>query len=325
MKCKKRAVILAAATAIVSTFFMVGVEIRAGDFETSVSSDVDAEMPSSGATDAEATGAGTGGAEMPSSNAKAEVAAGKKNIRIVAPYLGSATNVYKNEEQALDLKDSSLLKGLYIQWVRPDVYQWNVFISQASDINYSTMWGGHFIFDYYFDVAEKHRNVIGAGFEFIRIDMDAGSKIAPLTDFTLLNAISIPYVRVGRYFLFGSSGGGEGTFGLSVLPWLGVEYEIVNGEVSFVPPWPPSTVTEEIEDRYVFPLVGLNLKATILHFIDAEVKYAARFDADVYFSDVSAIANVFFTRHWGLSYRFKYFENINGSIAYNIWGIAAVF
>jgi hypothetical protein len=117
--------------------------------------------------------------------------------------------------------------------------------------------------------------------------MDAGNNIAPLA---------------GRYFLFGSSGGGgggKGKFGLSVLPWLGIEYKIVNGEVSFVPPGPLSTVTEEIENRYVFPLVGLNVKATLFHFIDAEVKYAVRFDADVYFSDVSAIANVFFTTHWG--------------------------
>jgi hypothetical protein len=314
---------MAAALALVSTFFFAAAEVRAEDVETSNAEDAETsnaeDIETPGAVDAETSGEDAGDARP----------AGKKNIRIVAPYLGTVTNVYENEERGLDLKDSSLLKGLYVQWVRPDVYQWNVFISQASDINYSTMWGGHFIFDYYFDVAEKHRNVIGAGYEFIRIDMDAGSNIAPLADFTLLNAISIPYLRVGRYFLFGSSrgggGGGKDKFGLSVLPWLGVEYEIVNGEVSFIPPGPPTTVREEIEDRYVFPLVGLNLKATLFHFIDAEVKYAARFDADYYFSDVSAIANVFFTRHWGLSYRFKYFENINGSIAYNIWGIAAVF
>jgi hypothetical protein len=324
MKYAARAVFVAMATALVSASFLATADVHAEDLETPGSEVADeaaaAETPVSGAAAAETAPAGT----------EAAGKAGKKSIRVVAPYLGTVTNVYESEERGLELKDSSLLKGLYVQWVRPDVYQWNVFISQASDINYSTMWGGHFIFDYYFDVAEKHRNVIGAGFEFIRIDMDAGDNLS-LNDFTLLNNISIPYLRVGRYFLFGSSrsgeGGGKGKFGLSVLPWLGIEYELVNGELSGVtkPPAPPIQVNEEIEDRYVFPLVGLNLKATFFHFIDAEVKYAARFDADVYFSDVSAIANVFFTRHWGLSYRFKYFENINGSIAYSIWGVAAVF
>jgi hypothetical protein len=256
--------------------------------------------------------------------------AGKKDIRVVAPYLGTITDVYKNEERGLDLKDSSLMKGLYVQWIRPDVYQWNVFIYQSSNINYSTIWGGHFIFDYYFDAAERHRNVIGAGFDFIRIDMDAGDNLDDISDFTLLNTISVPYLRAGRYFLFGSKSGADGGMGglsLSVLPWLGIEYEFVNGNLSGVlkPPAPPLQVKEKIDERYVFPLIGLNVKATLFHFLEGEVKYSARFDADDYFSDVSALANVFFTRHWGVSYRFKYMENVSGSIAYHIWGIAAVF
>ncbi|UCF99526.1 MAG: hypothetical protein JSV89_08295 [Spirochaetaceae bacterium] len=34
---------------------------------------------------------------------------------------------------------------------------------------------------------------------------------------------------------------------------------------------------------------------------------------------------VFFTRHWGLSYRFKYSETGSGTTTYHIGGIAFVF
>ena len=85
----------------------------------------------------------------------AGVSAESGDIRIVAPYLGYVTNVYENADYGLELDDSSLMKGLFFQWVDPKRYQWNTFLYQSSDINYSNLWGGHFIFDLYLGVRER--------------------------------------------------------------------------------------------------------------------------------------------------------------------------
>jgi hypothetical protein len=243
-----------------------------------------------------------------------------KDIRIVTPYLGKIKNIYENKEQDLDLEDSSLMKGLYLQWIGPEKYQWNVFVYQSSDINLSTLWGAHFIFDYYYDVQRKHKNVIGTGFEMIRINMDAENNFTPLSDFTLVNNIYAVFIRTGRYFLFGSR-----NIDYTLLPWLGFELESVRGDISFVPPGPPTTEQEDIKSDYVFSIAGLNFKSRIYHFIEFEVKYAAHFNCDDFLSDVSTMTNIYVSRHWAASYRFKYMENIFGSNRYHIWGVAYVF
>ncbi len=58
--------------------------------------------------------------------------------------------------------------------------------------------------------------------------------------------------------------------------------------------------------------------ATIFHFIELQAKYKATFNADDLLHTVDALANVFFTRHWGLSYRFKYMQTTDGSTSYHI-------
>jgi hypothetical protein len=247
---------------------------------------------------------------------------GAENIRIVVPYLGYIANTYESSDIPEDLTDSSLMKGLFFQWVNPQRYQWNTFIYQSSDINYSILWGGHLIFDLYFGVRERGKFVVGAGIEFIRLDMDAGDNISGLTDFELLNNIIVPYARFGRYFTFGGD-----RLNVSVLPWAGVQPEWVRGDISFTrlfPP-PPSPFYEKTDDEELFGIAGLNTSFSILHFITIDAKYRASFNADEFFSSVDTMLNVFFTRHWGLSYRFKYNETSTGSTSYHIGGIAYVF
>ena len=241
-------------------------------------------------------------------------------LRVVSPYLGVIKNIYENSDQNLDLEDSSLMKGLYFQWINTERYQWNIFIYQSSDINFSTLWGGHFIFDYYYDVAEKHKSVIGVGFDLIALDMDAGDNITPLSDFELTNNIYVPFVRVGRYFLFGLGG-----VDISLLPWIGFEYELVRGKVSFIPPGPPVPFEDDIDSDIVFSLTGLNMRTVFYRFVEIEAKYSARFNSDDFLSDVSLMSNIYFTRKWALSYRFKYMENVFGSNRYHIWGLAYTF
>ena len=100
MKYGMRAVFVVVAAALASALFLATADVRAEDLETpgldAADEAVRAETPGSGATEAETTPAG----------AEAAGKAGKKNIRVVAPYLGTVTNVYENEERGLDLKDT---------------------------------------------------------------------------------------------------------------------------------------------------------------------------------------------------------------------------
>jgi len=248
-----------------------------------------------------------------------------KDIRIVCPYVGPITDVYKNDERNFGLSDNSFLKGVFFQWVNPDLYQWNAFVYQASDINYSSLWGGHFIFDYYFLSGERGKFVIGSGIEYLQINMDADSNITPLTDFEMINNLFIPYTRFGYRFQFN-----YGKFiNISILPWMGVEYQGVRGDLTMImdPPGPaPAATTEEdIDNDDLFAMAGLNFKANLFHMIDLEAKYNGTFDTKNYYSTRTAMINLFFTRQWGISYRIKYMELEKGSDLYNIFGIAFVF
>ena len=85
-----------------------------------------------------------------------------------------------------------------------------------------------------------------------------------------------------------------------------------------------AVVDESIDDETFYGIAGLSLSATIFHFIELQAKYKATFNADDLLHTVDALANVFFTRHWGLSYRFKYMQTTGGSTSYHIGGIAFV-
>ena len=240
----------------------------------------------------------------------AAISTSARDIRILTPYFGHIRNVYDNEKQDIQLDDDGLLGGLFFQWVNPDLYQWNIFLYHAPDVNYSVLWGGHLIFDYYFGVRDAGKWVVGGGLEIIRLDMDAGDEIEGLDNFTLLNNIYVPFVRAGRYFYFSYD-----PVHLSVLPWFGFQPEFVRGELA----------NERIESDEFFAIAGLNVKASIFHFIEVEAKFKATFNAYEYLNTVSGMLNVFLTRNLGISYRMKYFETTVGSNLYHIGGIAIVF
>jgi len=264
-----------------------------------------------------------------------------ETITLAAPYVGWVTNTYEDKIDSggksvtLKLEDSGFLAGLYLQSIDPALYQWNAFAYYSPDVNYSTLWGGHFIVDFYPIGDFLGKYLVGAGVEVIRIDMDAGNNIkvpagpppatTTLEGFTLTNTILIPYARVGKYFVFGFK-----PLRISILPWVGATYESVTGNVKFSaqfvpPPGPKTKVDETFDDSAWYATAGINLKLTLFRFIDVEGKYQATFDGDVYHPSYSVIANVFFSRNWGLSYRYKYMETSGGSDAYNLFGVAYVF
>jgi hypothetical protein len=241
-----------------------------------------------------------------------------EDIRIIAPYLGAITDIQKDDSQGLDLKDTKLIEGLYLQWVNPELYQWNLFVYHSADLNYSTVWGGHFIFDLYFgpDLLGG-KFLVGAGIELMRFDMDAEDNIVPLQDFTQGMTVAVPYLRAGKYFRFG-----DGAVRFSILPWAGVQPMWIRGSGSFVPPGPPTTVDVSLDDYELDGIAGINLKVTLFHFFEVEGKYQATFNAGNYRSVVSVDSNLFITRNLGLSYRFKLAqETSTGTDIYHMAGV----
>ncbi len=249
-----------------------------------------------------------------------------ENVRIAVPYLGVATNAYENDAYDLDTSDSALMEGFFFQWVNPELFLANAFIYHSADINYSRLWGGHLIGDFYVWSNRLGKAAVGAGIEVIRLDMDAGDEFSDsyVYDFELPTTMTIPYVRAGHYFYLGS----RERVALSVFPWVGAEYDITRGEVSLVvdPPGPPPvTVDESIDDETLYGIVGINLGATIARFVELQAKYRLTFNADDLLHTFDAMANLYFSRSWGLSYRFKHMQTTSGSTSYHILGIAYVF
>jgi hypothetical protein len=248
-----------------------------------------------------------------------------ENIRVIVPYLGAATNVYDNPARSLHSEDTKLMEGLFFQWVNPDLFQANAFVYHSADINYSQLWGGHLIGDFYVWSNRLGKAAVGAGVEVISLDMDAGAAFPPLADFKFPLKLYIPYARAGHYFYLGS----RDKVLLSIFPWAGAEYDIARGTITLVPPGPPIPQTENQDDETLYGIAGLSLGATIFHFIELQAKYKVNFNADDVLHTVDGLANLYFSRHWGLSYRFKYMQtksgSANGSTTYHLLGIAFVF
>ena len=53
------------------------------------------------------------------------------------------------------------------------------------------------------------------------------------------------------------------------------------------------------------------------HFIDIEGKYGITFNRDEFFYTFSILANFYFTRFMGLTYRFKFSQLSDGTETYN--------
>jgi len=249
-----------------------------------------------------------------------------EDIRIVAPYVGSLSNDYTDASSGMNLKDSGLLTGLYFQWINPDKYQWNAFAYYAPDVNYSKILGGHFIFDYYLGANPDGKWVVGAGIESVNMNFDAGDAISGMRDFTMTNRVLVPYGRLGKYFKTDI-----GPARVSILPWAGVQPEWATSKMEmmyYIPGGPMMgwhSSSTDTSDYFFYGIAGLNLKVNLFHFIDLEGKYQGTFDKTEYLSTWTANANVFFSRKYGLSYRFKYMENDTGSNTYHYIGLAYMF
>ena len=168
--------------------------------------------------------------------------------------------------------------------------------------------------------------MVGAGVYIIQIDTDA-ENIHPLQNFQMLNRIFSPYIRGGRYFDFGCN-----AHRYSVLIWGGYEHDILRGDLSFdIPPYapqmPPIHVSEDLDKDYHYGLIGIAFKATFFHFLEIKLKYHRKIDLnrDELLNYTSILTNLYLSRKWGVSYRYKYMDEIIGENIYHIGGVVYMF
>ena len=245
-----------------------------------------------------------------------------ETLTIVTPYCGPEESVYADDEYGLRLKDTGMLKGLYVQSVNPATYQWNAFLYQTNDINYSDVTGLNFIYDRYFGVGERAKNVAGAGMNYLKVDL-AGEQVpttsGPLDAFTLDLDVASFYARVGRQYRQE-----KGAVRWTALPWIGCQVDRIRGDGLADFPGPGSAPFKFDEDRY-YTIAGVNLKTHFRHFLQAEVKHSVTVDHNDCFHKTTVMLNFFMTRNVGLSYRYCRQETFAGTDTYGIFGIAAVF
>ena len=127
-----------------------------------------------------------------------------ENIKIATVYWGTEDNTYQDDQYGLKLNDSQPMKGIYLQSIDTEKYQWNLFLYQTNDINYSDLTGVNFIYDYYFGANAKTKKVIGIGANYLQLDM-AGQNVptamGPLPGFDLNLDTTSLYVRAGQYYI----------------------------------------------------------------------------------------------------------------------------
>lgn len=238
-----------------------------------------------------------------------------KDIFITAPYYGNIFNAYTNSKYNLNLEDTQMMDGIYLQYISPEKGQLNLFLYQAPNVNYSKVNGLHANVDWYFGEGDKW--VLGLGYDNILINMDAGSNLAGLSVFRLYNDVKEVYVRFGKYVQTG-----EWMSGLQsrFLPYVGYGTESIGGSITMSPPG----TTKPISSGQNYPLAGINGHFSCHHFIDVDAKFMTMFQSGKPLNTVTLQANLYFTHNLGLTYQYKYMEQTSGKDIYSIAGIAIV-
>jgi hypothetical protein len=251
-----------------------------------------------------------------------------ETYRHITPYAGPLTNTIVSPTTGHEIEDQALLQGIYYQQIDPDHYQWNMFLYTSQNINQSDLYGGHFIADWYFQKTDKGKFLVGIGMD----SLDLASSPIAVTDsvsISVAHTIFAPYARGGYYFYVKDDNGLTYTF----MPWAGFEMDIVRGEIKtdiqpMFPGPPPISTRTNIDHDYEYGLAGLQFKIDYHHFFQCKLKYHRKFSFDEKSGDLhnaSAMVNLLLTKEWGLSYRYKYIEEIVGTNSYHIFGISYLF
>lgn len=232
---------------------------------------------------------------------------------------------YTSERSNLNLEDSGLMTGLYLQYLNPEYFQVNGFFYYSPDVNYSKVYGAHLNGDGYFLKGAWGSLVAGLDVEYIRIRMDAEDKIYSLEDFRMNNDVLFTMARFGaKVNLYQNS-----FMSLTALPYAGITRESVKGTV-WVNPSGPEMYTPLVKSNFSdtdwYPSWGINLGANLFHFIDITLKYLGRAQKDNYMNSFTGQINVYPTRNFVLSYQYKYMDvSADGCDEYHILGAGAAF
>ena len=245
-----------------------------------------------------------------------------KNIRNIVPYVGVVNSEYKSD--MYNEKDEAVMSGLYMQWIKPEVFQINSFIYGAEDLFNENFIGFHIIGDYYIKHPGNGKYALGAGFEMIKPDF---SKEVDSPFFTLEanidNTIYVPFIRAGRYFDFKL--GKSSSF--SIFHWAGYQMSIARGDV-YVKTDPDGgggipevIIEEEISNETSSAITGVKLGLNLMHVLDLSFKYKAVMNSDDFFNVIDTMVNFYYTRNLGLSVRHKFSETESGNTDYTIYGL----
>ncbi|HCC48766.1 MAG TPA: hypothetical protein DEQ38_11715 [Elusimicrobia bacterium] len=244
-------------------------------------------------------------------------AARASDIRVIAPYAGIITNEYASSEYQLDMKDTGSMRGLFAQWVAPDNFQVNAFYYYSPDVNYCRVSGLHLNADWYPLRTAHGKYALGAGLETLTVDLAAVGKISGVDSLLMDNNILFHYLRAGRYFYMKG-----GAFDFSLMPYAGYAFEKVTGDLVLDLPGPfPPVIRTDIGSRDEYPMGGLNAKAVFRHFLEVQAKWMGRFTGKGTLNEYSGLVNLYFNKHWGVSYRYKYMEYGTSSNMYHLAGL----
>ncbi|MDX9800561.1 MAG: hypothetical protein RBT69_04405 [Spirochaetia bacterium] len=246
----------------------------------------------------------------------------------VVPYAGVIKSEYSDDDYNLDEDDSAIMKGLYMQWIRPDYFQINSFIYGAEDLYNENFTGFHLMGDYYLNHPQNGRYVTGAGIEIIKPDFSKNiSAPSFVFDAEIKNTLYVPFIRAGRYFDFDI--GNFSTF--SILQWAGYQLAVSRGDAEIsidydgAGPAPEAQIKEKISDETSSMLLGVTLSLNLMRFVGLDFKYKGVMNSENYFNVIEAMGNIYFTKNIGFSARYKNAENDNGNTIYAIYGIIISF
>ncbi len=224
----------------------------------------------------------------------------------IAPYIGVLRSDINIE--GLKREDSSVMSGLYLQWLNPEYFQINSFIYGSGDNFNEPFIGCHIMGDWYIKHPENGKYALGAGFEYLKPDADITEEDAGIvTNTEVKNNIYIPFIRAGRYFIFDIGKSSS----LSIFHWAGFQTAITrgSGDITGGPVGGPVAFTADfdIEEETNYGLHGIKLGLNLMHTIDLTFKYKAVFNSDDYFNNIDTMTNFYFTRNMEFL-RHKYME-----------------
>jgi len=244
------------------------------------------------------------------------------DLKIITPYWGTEENTYQNNQYGLNLKDSQTMKGLYLQSIDTERYQWNLFIYRTENINYADLTGVNFIWDCYYGKDTNDKNAVGIGINYLHLDLagkNVPTSIGALNGFALDQDTSSLYVRFGKYYNHALD-----DLNWTLMPWLGGQMDHSEGD-GLVDPSGHGTITFKVNEDQYYWIAGLNFKADFRHFLQFEAKHTITFNHDDYFHKNTAMINLFVNPNWGLSYRYNNQETACGNDKYHILGLAVLF